>query len=155
MCIRDRDEVIKSAARTMAYPLSQQGFALHVDCENGLPKVQADRDALEQAILNLLSNAMKYSGEARDIDLSLRREDSQAVIQVKDRGVGIAPSDQKQIFDKFVRVAMPENERRTGTGLGLALAAHIVKAHKGTIEVESAPGQGSTFSIHLPLEEGP
>ena len=149
------DEVIQSAARTMAYPLSQQGFALHVDRENGLPKVQADRDALEQAILNLLSNAMKYSGEARDIDLSLRREDSQAVIQVKDRGVGIAPSDQKQIFDKFFRGAMPENERRTGTGLGLALAAHIVKAHKGTIEVESAPGQGSTFSIHLPLEQGP
>lgn len=151
----DLDGIIQSAARTMAYPLSQQGFVLHVDCENGLPKVQADRDALEQAILNLLSNAMKYSGEARDIDLSLHREDSQAVIQVKDRGVGIAPSDQKQIFEKFVRVAMPENERRTGTGLGLALAAHIVKAHKGTIEVESAPGQGSTFSIHLPLEQGP
>jgi two-component system phosphate regulon sensor histidine kinase PhoR len=69
--------------------------------------------------------------------------------------VGIHPLEQRKIFDKFYRVSSLENERITGTGLGLALAAHIVKAHGGRIDVESTPGHGSTFSIHLPLESEP
>jgi len=145
-------EVIQAAARAMKYPLSQQGFELNVHAEEDLPDVRVDRDALEQAILNLLNNAMKYSGESREIDLRLQRKDDQALIQVTDRGVGIDPREQKRIFEKFYRVPMPENERIVGTGLGLTLVSHIVKAHGGNIEVESAPGKGSTFSIYLPLE---
>jgi signal transduction histidine kinase/tetratricopeptide (TPR) repeat protein len=146
-------EIIQASARAMKYPLSQQGFELNVYVEEGLPDVRVDKDALEQAILNLLNNAMKYSGESREIGLWLQRKDDQALIQVIDRGVGIDPREQKRIFEKFYRVPMPENERIVGTGLGLTLVSHIVKAHGGSIELESAPGKGSTFSIYLPLEK--
>ncbi len=147
-------EVLKAAARAMEYPLSQHGFKLRVEMDEGLPAVSIDQDALEQAVLNLLHNAMKYSGDSREIDLRLRRSGNLALIQVADRGVGIAPQEQKKIFEKFYRVPSQENERLPGTGLGLSLVHHIVTAHGGRVEVESAPGEGSTFSILLPLEEG-
>jgi signal transduction histidine kinase/tetratricopeptide (TPR) repeat protein len=145
-------EVVQAAARAMQYPLSQQGFELRVEMENGLPAVRADADAIEQAILNLLANAMKYSGENREIELKLRRKDSQAVIQVTDRGVGIPAAEQARIFEKFYRVPSAHNRRVPGTGLGLTLVQHIARAHGGSVEVESQPGKGSTFSIHLPME---
>lgn len=145
-------EIVHAAVRAMKYPLSQQGFQLHVDMEDGLPDVRVDRDALEQAILNLLNNAMKYSGKSRDIGLRLKKKDGYALIQVVDRGVGIDPKEQKRIFEKFYRIPTPENERTTGAGLGLALVSHIVDTHGGRIEVKSALGKGSTFSIYLPLE---
>jgi len=94
---------------------------------------------------------MKYSGSGRTIDLRLAREQHQAVISVRDRGIGIAPGDQTRIFEKFYRISTPENQRIPGTGLGLTLVDHIVKAHEGSIQVESTPGRGSVFSIHLPL----
>jgi signal transduction histidine kinase len=145
-------EVIHAAARTMQYPLSQQGFNLNLEIAEDIPVVKADRDALEQAVLNLLSNAMKYAGDSRDIDLRLAAKDGNAVIQVTDHGLGINPREQGRIFEKFYRVGSPENDRITGSGLGLALVDHVVKAHGGQITVESTPGKGSTFSIYLPLE---
>ncbi len=146
-------EIIQGAARAMEYPLSKQGFKLHVQADEGLPEVRVDRDAIEQAILNLLHNAMKYSGESREIELRLQRKDGHALIQVVDRGVGIDPREKERIFEKFYRIPSEENKRLPGTGLGLALVSHIVKAHRGYIEVESTPGKGSTFSIYLPLEK--
>ena len=146
--------IIQSAARAMEYPLSQQGFALEVKTEEGLPDVCVDRDAIEQAVLNLLHNAVKYSGESRDIGLSLQKKENHAMIKVFDHGIGIAPQEQQKIFDKFYRVPSPENERIVGTGLGLALVSHIVEAHSGRLEIESTLGKGSTFSIYLPLETG-
>ncbi len=146
-------EVVRAAARAMRYPLAQQGFELRVDAADELAPVRVDPDALQQAILNLLTNAMKYSGHSRRIDLRLRTQDGQAVIQVSDRGLGIAPADQARIFEKFYRVPTRENQLIPGTGLGLTLVEHIARAHGGRVSVESAPGEGSTFSIHLPLEE--
>jgi signal transduction histidine kinase len=145
-------EVVQAAARTMQYPLAQQGFQLHVEVENGLPVARADADAIEQAVLNLLANAMKYSGDAREINLRLLRKDGYAVIQVADRGVGIPRDEQVRIFAKFYRVPSTENQRVPGTGLGLTLVDHIAKAHGGRVEVESELGKGSTFAVHLPLE---
>jgi signal transduction histidine kinase len=147
------NEIINTAARAMEYPLSQQGFKLRIKADEELPEVSVDRDAMEQAILNLLHNAMKYSGNSRDIDLRLRVKSSQALIQVIDRGIGIEPYEQLRIFDKFYRIPSSENERLPGTGLGLSLVAHIVNAHGGKVKVESTPGHGSTFSIYLPLDE--
>jgi len=145
-------EIIQASARAMEYPLNQYGFRLNVSAEEDLPDVRVDRDALEQAILNLLNNAMKYSGDSRDIELRLQRKDGHAVIQVIDQGVGIDPKEQKKIFEKFYRIPTRENERTAGTGLGLSLVSHIVRAHGGHIEVESVPGKGTSFSIYLPLE---
>jgi signal transduction histidine kinase len=110
-----------------------------------------DRDALQQAILNLLTNAMKYSGEERVIGLRLCKQDGAALIQVSDRGIGIPEREYSRIFEKFYRAPIPENREISGTGLGLALVAHIVEAHGGSVQVQSSPGEGSTFSIRIPL----
>jgi signal transduction histidine kinase len=145
-------EVVQAAARTLQYPLAQQGFQLRVEIENGLPAVRVDADAIEQAILNLLTNAMKYSGESREIDLRLHLQGGRAVIAVRDKGIGIPRKEQSRIFEKFYRAPTPENLHVPGTGLGLTLVEHIAKAHGGHVEVQSEPGKGSAFSIHLPLE---
>jgi signal transduction histidine kinase len=144
-------EVVTAAAKTMQYPLAEQGFDLHMDIDERVPPVEADRDALKQAILNLLTNAMKYSAHSRGIQLRLFPENGNALIQVTDRGIGISAREQSRIFEKFYRAPIRENQSISGTGLGLALVAHIVQGHGGTIQVESSPGAGSTFSIRLPL----
>ena len=144
-------EVVEAAARAMRDPMANLGFVLRVEVEEDLGAVYVDRDALEQAILNLLSNAMKYSDEQRSIELQLKEKDGEALIQVRDRGVGIPADEQARIFDDFYRVQMPKNQQVPGTGLGLALVDHFAKAHGGRVEVESTLGEGSTFSIHLPL----
>ncbi|MGB2862364.1 MAG: HAMP domain-containing sensor histidine kinase [Sedimentisphaerales bacterium] len=145
-------EIVNAAAQATQYPLKQQDFHLNVQMEEELPDVRVDRDAIGQAILNLLSNAMKYSGESRRIDLRVQKRAGHAVIEVSDWGIGIDPAQQKRIFEKFYRVPSEQNQRIPGTGLGLALVFHIVKAHDGHVEVRSVLGKGSTFSIHLPLE---
>src|SRR5579859_609991 len=145
-------DIVQAAARTLRYPLQSQGFALRVEMEDHLPSVSVDSDAIEQAILNLLTNAMKYSPSSREIQLKLARRYGEAVIQVADHGIGIPADEQSRIFEKFYRIATPENQQVPGTGLGLTLVEHIVKAHGGRVEVASAPGKGSRFSIILPLE---
>ncbi|MBL8294952.1 MAG: hypothetical protein JNN08_24115, partial [Bryobacterales bacterium] len=146
------DQVLHSAAHALDYLLAQGRFELHTQIDPTVPKVPADRDALEQAVLNLLGNAIKYSGDDRRIDLTLSLEHSNAVIRVRDRGIGIPLEEQPRIFERFHRA--PDSERRNipGAGLGLALVDHIVKAHGGRVAVESSPGAGSTFSILLPVE---
>jgi signal transduction histidine kinase len=144
-------DVIDACVHTMQYPLAEQGFRLRVSIAEGIPPIEADRDALEQAILNLLANAMKYSGKSRDIDLRVSRQNGNAVIQVADYGIGIPAKEHQRIFEKFYRAPGPENRAIPGTGLGLALVDHIAKAHGGNVDVASSPGQGSTFSIRLPI----
>ncbi|HEX5000070.1 MAG TPA: HAMP domain-containing sensor histidine kinase [Terriglobia bacterium] len=95
---------------------------------------------------------MKYSGKSRAIGLRLKMEDGSALIQVVDHGIGIPEGEQKRIFEKFYRVQIPEIRSISGTGLGLALVAHIVEAHDGRVEVESSVGVGSTFAIRLPVQ---
>jgi signal transduction histidine kinase len=147
-------EIVQSATRAMGYPAEQQQFHLHLHLQDGIPPVSVDRDAIEQAILNLLANAMKYSGESRDIDLRLKCADGQAVIEVEDRGVGIEADQRKLVFQQFYRVPTARNQRIPGTGLGLTLVRHIAEGHGGVVTVESVVGQGSTFAIHLPLKKG-
>jgi signal transduction histidine kinase len=144
---------VDAAARAIQYPLARHGFELKVAVAEDLPPARLDRDAIEQAILNLLGNAMKYSGDSRSLELRLRREDGRAAIDVADRGIGIAPEEQSRIFEKFYRAPTRENQLISGTGLGLALVEQIVAAHGGEVRVRSRPGEGSTFTILLPLEE--
>ncbi len=149
------ETVVRAAARAVQYPLASQGFRLETDVEEDVSVPRADPDALEQAILNLLTNAIKYSGESREIGLGLRRVDGHAEIRVVDRGIGIPAEEQSRIFAKFYRSPTRENELLPGTGLGLTLAEHVAGAHGGSVSVESQPGEGSTFSIRIPLEEEP
>jgi signal transduction histidine kinase len=136
------------------YPLASQGFRLRTEVEEDASVARADPDALEQAVLNLLTNAMKYSGDSRDIDLRLRLVDGDAEIQVVDRGIGIPGDEHQRIFEKFYRAPTRENELLPGTGLGLTLVEHVARAHGGRITVESRPGEGSVFSIRIPREGG-
>ena len=146
------EEIVHAAERALAFHLDQKGFNLRIELDEEIPPVKADRDALEQAVLNLLHNAMKYSGESRDIFLKLRREGDTARIDVIDFGIGISDVNRNHIFGKFFRVTGIENQRIPGTGLGLTIVSHIAKSHGGRIDVDSRPGEGSTFSIVLPLE---
>jgi signal transduction histidine kinase len=146
------EDVASSAVRAMQFPLAQQGFRLHFSVADDLPELQADGDAIEQAILNLLTNAMKYSGDSRDIDLRLCARHGDGVIEVVDRGLGIAPEEQKHVFEKFYRAPSHQSSLIAGTGLGLTLVAHIAQAHGGRVALESAVGSGSTFSLILPLK---
>jgi two-component system phosphate regulon sensor histidine kinase PhoR len=110
-----------------------------------------DADAIEQAVLNLLTNAMKYSGQERTIDLGVRHDGAVVVIDVTDHGIGIPADEQPRIFEKFYRASTPENNHIPGTGLGLTLVEHILRGHGGRVGVRSTPGAGSTFSLVLPV----
>jgi two-component system, OmpR family, phosphate regulon sensor histidine kinase PhoR len=145
-------EVVRTAARTMEYPLAQERFELRLDLDDTLPPVLADSDAIQQAILNLLTNAMKYSGTSRRIELSLSRDGEQAIVAVTDHGLGIPVNEQPRLFDRFYRAQTPENRHVPGTGLGLTIVQHIVAAHRGTVTVESSPGAGSTFRLAFPVQ---
>jgi two-component system phosphate regulon sensor histidine kinase PhoR len=137
----------------MEYPLSQLGFTLAISSDDTDPTLFGDADALEQAILNLLGNAMKYSGGARHIEMRVGSAADEAFIDVVDHGIGIPHEEQTRIFEKFHRVQSAETAGIAGTGLGLALALHVVEAHHGRIDIVSAPGRGSTFSVRMPLQE--
>ena len=143
------DEVVASFQETAA----AQGFRIDVSKTDAPAYVRADRDALGLAVRNLLDNAVKYSPECRTVWVETAAADRRLEIRVRDRGVGIPPAEQRSIFDRFVRGSAGRDAGIKGTGIGLALARHIVSAHHGEIRVESLPGEGSTFTILLPLEE--
>lgn len=143
-------DVVASAVRAMEYPLAQQQFQLTVDVDDALPPLTIDADAVQQAVLNLLSNAMKYSGDNRRIDLSVRRDGHDVVIAVADHGIGIAAEEHGRIFQQFYRVRSDETSRIPGTGLGLTLVQHVAQIHGGRVTLTSAPGAGSTFALRLP-----
>ena len=115
-----------------------------------LGSIEIDRDAVSGALLNLLQNAWKYSNDDKRIELRALRDDEFVVFEVEDHGVGIPRREQKRIFDRFYRVDSLLTRVTEGSGLGLSIAQRIVQAHDGWISVDSVPGRGSTFRIHLP-----
>lgn len=143
-------EIARSAVATMRYQLTQHDFDLQMQIDAAAPQVLGDRDALERVLLNLLSNAMKYSGTGRIIRLRVRAETRRVLIDVGDEGIGIPASEQRRIFEKFYRVNNPRHACVPGTGLGLTLVSHVVTAHRGEILVQSEVGRGTTFSVVLP-----
>jgi two-component system, OmpR family, phosphate regulon sensor histidine kinase PhoR len=136
----------------LAYPLAQLGFTLTIESDSTAPTFNGDPEALTQAILNLLGNAMKYSGGAKHIEMRVGTRSNEAFVDVVDHGIGIAKNDQLRIFERFHRVQSAETAGIAGAGLGLALALHVVEAHRGRIAVVSDVGRGSTFSVSLPLQ---
>jgi len=146
--------LVSETVDAFAASLSCQGFTFTVEQAHPTPHVLADPAAIEQALANLLDNAVKYSGDARRVFVRVRAERGDAVIEVKDDGVGIAEADKGRIFDKFYRGAAASLQRQ-GFGLGLPIVQELVAAHRGRVEVESAPGCGSTFRIVLPAHAAP
>jgi two-component system phosphate regulon sensor histidine kinase PhoR len=134
-------------------PPAEAGLAVAI--ETALP-VRHDRRAIGEIVLNLLINAYKYTREDKQIRLGVRDEEGSVAITVRDNGIGMPSSALKKIFDPFYRVETGLRSKAPGAGLGLAIVRHLVKLHGGKIFVESEPGRGSLFTIHLPAarEEG-
>jgi signal transduction histidine kinase len=145
----DAAELTGDVVRDFKQQVEGTGFTIHYASPAGGAMVRGDRDALGQALWNLLDNAVKYSGDSRDVQVEVE-SNGEVAIRVRDSGYGIAPSEQKQIFRKFTRGAAAREHGVKGTGIGLAMVKHIVDAHGGTIAVDSEPGRGSTFTIVLP-----
>jgi signal transduction histidine kinase len=149
-------EIVAEVCRAFAIRLRQEGFEIAL--ENGatnLPPIEADAEALTQVLVNLLDNAIKYSGEARRIAIRLGQSNGCVTIAVSDRGIGIAAEEQAKIFEKFYRVGNTLVHDVKGSGLGLAIVKHIIEAHRGQVTVTSRLGAGSTFIIHLPVADTP
>jgi two-component system phosphate regulon sensor histidine kinase PhoR len=115
----------------------------------GAPPVLADRGKLEQVMVNLLDNALKYTPENGSITISAKEADGMVAILLTDTGIGIPPKDLPRIFERFYRVDTARSREQGGTGLGLAIVKHIIQQHGGSVTVESTPGKGSTFTVSL------
>ncbi len=152
----DVAEVVGATLKTFDVQLKQHGFGVDLRLPPGrLPMAVIDSESIAQALMNLLDNAVKYSGESKEITVRLGHRAGFITIAVTDRGIGIAREEQGKIFEKFYRVGTGLVHDVKGSGLGLALVEHIVKAHRGRVTVESeGSGRGSTFTIHLPATEG-
>lgn len=144
--------LVRETVESFAAALAPTGFRIEVH-EHAAPVVNADPVALEQAVVNILDNAIKYSGTSRVVIVRLTADATHALIEIADRGIGIAPEDQARIFERFYRVEGGFASRQ-GFGLGLAIARQLVSGQRGRIELESSPGVGSTFRIRLPLRPG-
>jgi signal transduction histidine kinase len=149
----DCASLVEDVAGGFQESAAAQGFRLEVSRTPVPANVRADRDALGLAVRNLLDNAVKYSPDCRTVWVETVPVDGRVGIRVRDRGVGIPLAEQRSIFDRFVRGRAGPEAGVKGTGIGLTLARQIVSAHRGEIRVESTPGEGSTFTIVLPLED--
>jgi len=113
--------------------------------------LEADQDAVRQALLNLVDNAIKYSGGRKEVTIRLVPASDSAEIQVEDRGIGIEPRDRERVFEAFFRSPRTAHHNPEGVGLGLKIVKHIMDAHGGRIVLQSEPGRGTTFSLIFPL----
>jgi signal transduction histidine kinase len=147
----DLSETVSKVLARMETQFSQGNFTVAQRIEPDLPRILADEGATEQAIENLLANAMKYSGEAKQIEIEAKRANGHIVVSVTDHGIGISRREQGRIFRKFYRVQQELGGGPQGTGLGLAIVDHTMRGHGGFVRVESEPERGSTFSLHFPI----
>ena len=128
------------------------GWSYSVHIPDDLPLVNGDPDRIMQVMINLVSNAVKFTQQGT-IYICARKEDAEVQVDVVDQGIGIAPADQAMLFEKFSQVGDTLTAKPQGTGLGLAISKEIIEHHGGRIWLESEPGQGSKFSFALPIYE--
>ena len=149
----DLAETVAEVVRNYSYSLENAGFTVKTNFQKDLPLVAIDCDAISQAVLNLLNNAVKYSAEEKFIEINVERQNGNIAVEITDHGIGIAPNEQEKIFGNFYRVGGSNDVHNVkGSGLGLALVKHIVEAHGGKVSVNSAVNRGSTFTILVPIE---
>jgi signal transduction histidine kinase len=151
----DVEQVVVDTLKTFDVILEQNGFTIDFrKPEKRLTPVVIDSNAIAQALINLLDNAVKYSGESKEISVRLGQDAGFITIAVSDRGIGIEREDCGKVFEKFYRVGNCLVHDVKGSGLGLSIVKHVVEAHHGRVSVESEPGKGSTFTIYLPALDG-
>jgi len=153
----DLAEVVDEAMHISQAQAAERGIAIEVHCaadlptETSSPTLLADRDRLKQVLLNLVSNATKYNEDDGRITITAQCVQQEVHVSVADTGPGISPEDLAHLFERFYRI--PGSERRDGSGLGLSVAQKIVQEHNGRVEVASTVGEGTTFTICLPLTD--
>ena len=121
--------------------------------QTNLPYIEADQALLQQALNNLVANAIKYTESGGEVIISLETDDEQVAYHVRDTGIGISPADQQRLFEKFYRVSNKGGPEDEGSGLGLAIVKSIAVKHGGHVHLESQLGAGSTFSLVIPLNQ--
>ncbi len=148
-CLQD---VVREAVDVFGPMMESQGFKLSLRLPERPVELEIDVDAVKQALINLIDNAMKYSSERKMIDIELTDNERAVEVRVRDEGIGISPDEQKKIFDKFYRVPDASRMSPKGAGLGLKIVRHIMQGHKGDISVDSETGKGSTFRLIFPKD---
>lgn len=146
----DLNSILKELYNSYKFHLENQGFEFKLKQEDGKGEAIIDKEAVTEAIINLIDNAVKYSREEKKIELSVERKNGFTAVSVSDRGIGIPEEDRKKIFDKFYRVPTGDVHDVKGTGLGLTLVKHIVDAHGGEVTVNSKVGKGTSFKLKFP-----
>ncbi|HEY6558405.1 MAG TPA: ATP-binding protein [Polyangiaceae bacterium] len=143
--------IVETAVAAFEPSRERRSVVLDVDVPAGVPLVYADCGAVSDALFNLLTNAYKYGGDPVEISVSVEPKPDSVRISVCDNGPGIEKAEHKRIFQKFYRADDRLSRQREGSGLGLAIVKHVMKAHRGRVELHSVPGKGSTFSLVLPV----
>jgi two-component system phosphate regulon sensor histidine kinase PhoR len=146
----DIGELIGSAARRLKAQADRAGLQMNIDIKLTLPPVDADHGRIEQVLINLLHNAIKFTPPGGSITVSASSDDSGVRISIADTGVGIPADDLPRVFERFYKADKARSGG--GTGLGLAIAKHIIEAHGGKIWAESVEGRGATFIFTLPYK---
>ena len=150
----DVREILEEVADRFAFQFQQKSMDIEVEIEPKLGQVLIDSDQIDQVLDNLVSNAIKYSGEGGRVKLAARRVDGKGVeVSVSDTGIGIPKKDLERIFERFYRVEKARSRSMGGTGLGLSIAREIIKAHNGSISIESEVSSGTTVSFTLPAAD--
>jgi two-component system phosphate regulon sensor histidine kinase PhoR len=153
--LEDWGALVQHALRSCRPMLEESRAEVKVEIPADLPPVTGDHDALIEVLLNLLTNAIKYSADVPRIRVWARAEGGRVLLSVSDHGIGIPQAEQARIFEKFHRVDCRRTLEVGGCGIGLSLVRHIVEAHEGSVTVESVPNQGSTFTVSLPAAREP
>jgi signal transduction histidine kinase len=147
-------ELVRREVKSFERENKSDSLKVGIEIDDNIPPVFADEEAMSQALRNILDNAAKFSGQEKKINVQIARKENNVEIAVRDRGIGIPDNEQKRIFEKFYRGKQASSVSPTGTGLGLTLVKHIMDAHGGKIIVQSQPGEGSSFSLILPIHKG-
>lgn len=141
--------ILQAAVEVCEQRATAKNISITVDCPEDLTAV-VNPPLIEQALINLIGNSVKYSADGKKVEVSARAEQGQVVLSVKDQGYGIEEQHLERLFERFYRVDKGRSRQEGGTGLGLSIVKHIAQAHGGTVSVESRYGRGSTFSIRIP-----
>ncbi len=147
------NDVVATAVNCLRPLADDQDISLEFEASDEKIELFANQEMLDQAITNVLDNAIKYNTPGGRVRIGLERIGAEVIVEVLDTGIGIPPQEKERIFERFYRVDKARSRELGGTGLGLAIVRHIVSVHRGRIEIESRPGQGSTFRLIFPFSD--
>jgi two-component system phosphate regulon sensor histidine kinase PhoR len=147
----DLNALVDSVADAARQRFQPQSVDFQVEVKSKLPVLRADEDGLTTVLVNLLGNACKYSSGDKRIILRAYADPTQVTLEVQDNGIGLSDEERSRVFERFYQADQSLTRRGGGCGLGLSIVQYIIRAHQGSVEVESEPGKGSLFRVRMPL----